>query len=53
MPADLRALGYGERDVAALVEGTFAQQRLLANAPRPVAREDLAGLFTDALRGVT
>jgi hydroxyacid-oxoacid transhydrogenase len=52
MPADLRALGYGEHDVAALVEGTFAQQRLLANAPRPVAREDLAALFTDALRGV-
>jgi len=52
MPSDLRALGYGERDVAALVEGTFAQQRLLANAPRPVGREDLAALFTDALRGV-
>jgi len=24
----------------------------LANAPRPVGREDLAALFTDALRGV-
>lgn len=50
VPTELVALGYAERDVPALVEGAFAQQRLLANAPRPVAREDLAALFTDALR---
>jgi alcohol dehydrogenase class IV len=49
MPADLAALGYGERDVEGLVEGAFAQQRLLANAPRAVGREDLAALFSDAL----
>jgi alcohol dehydrogenase class IV len=49
VPLELVALGYAERDVPALVEGAFAQQRLLANAPRPVAREDLAALFTDAL----
>jgi hydroxyacid-oxoacid transhydrogenase len=48
MPSGLRALGYGEADLPALVEGAFAQQRLLANAPRPVAREDLAGLFAAA-----
>jgi alcohol dehydrogenase class IV len=49
VPDELVALGYAERDIPALVEGAFAQQRLLANAPRPVAREDLAALFTDAL----
>jgi alcohol dehydrogenase class IV len=48
MPNGLRDLGYAEADVPALVEGAFAQQRLLANAPRPVGRDDLAQLFTDA-----
>jgi alcohol dehydrogenase class IV len=45
MPSGLRELGYAERDVPALVEGTLAQQRLLANAPRSVTREDLNDLF--------
>jgi alcohol dehydrogenase class IV len=45
MPAGLRELGYADADIPALVEGAFAQQRLLANAPRSVAREDLADLF--------
>jgi alcohol dehydrogenase class IV len=45
MPSGLRELGYAERDLPALVEGAFAQQRLLANAPRAVTREDLAELF--------
>ncbi|MBV8750397.1 MAG: iron-containing alcohol dehydrogenase [Candidatus Eremiobacteraeota bacterium] len=49
MPNGLRALGYGDADVGALVDGAFAQQRLLANAPRPVTREDLAALFTEAM----
>ena len=49
MPNGLRALGYTEGDVPALVEGAFAQQRLLGNAPRPVTREDLAELFAGAM----
>ena len=49
MPNGLHALGYGDADVAALVDGAFAQQRLLANAPRNVGREDLAALFADAM----
>lgn len=49
MPNGLRALGYGDADVPALVEGAFAQQRLLANAPLPVLREDLAALFAGAM----
>jgi alcohol dehydrogenase class IV len=48
MPNGLRALGYTDADIPALVEGAFAQQRLLANAPRLVEREDLADLFRDA-----
>ena len=48
MPSGLRALGYGDDDVPALVEGAFAQQRLLGNAPRPVGREELTGLFIAA-----
>lgn len=48
MPSGLRALGYDDPDVPALVEGAFAQQRLLGNAPRPVGREELCGLFTAA-----
>ena len=49
MPNGLRALGYGEADVGALVAGAYAQQRLLANAPRPVGEEDLAALFAGAM----
>jgi alcohol dehydrogenase class IV len=48
MPNGLAAIGYGDADIAGLVEGAFAQQRLLANAPRAVEREDLAALFADA-----
>jgi len=48
MPSGLRALGYTDADVPALVEGAFAQQRLLGNAPRAVGREDLTALFAAA-----
>jgi hydroxyacid-oxoacid transhydrogenase len=48
MPSGLRALGYADADVPALVEGAFAQQRLLGNAPRAVGREDLTALFRSA-----
>jgi alcohol dehydrogenase class IV len=49
MPLGLADLGYGAGDVAALVDGAFAQQRLLSNAPLPVTQADLAALFTAAL----
>ena len=48
MPSGLRALGYADADVPALVEGAFAQQRLLGNAPRAVGREELTALFRSA-----
>jgi len=49
MPNGLRALGYAEADVPRLVAGAFAQQRLLANAPRPVGEAELAALFARAM----
>ncbi|HEY0614200.1 MAG TPA: hydroxyacid-oxoacid transhydrogenase [Candidatus Elarobacter sp.] len=49
MPNGLRALGYGDGDVPSLVAGAFVQQRLLANAPRPVGEAELAELFAGAM----
>ncbi|WP_185994576.1 hydroxyacid-oxoacid transhydrogenase [Nocardioides campestrisoli] len=49
IPDGLSAVGYGEGDVDALVEGAMAQQRLLATAPRPVSAEDLATVFRDSM----
>ncbi|HZO94606.1 MAG TPA: hydroxyacid-oxoacid transhydrogenase [Candidatus Baltobacteraceae bacterium] len=49
MPNGLSALGYSPADVPALVEGAYAQQRLLSNAPRRVGEDDLSGLFADAM----
>jgi hydroxyacid-oxoacid transhydrogenase len=48
-PAGLRALGYGEGDVPALVEGALRQQRLLAVAPREPGADDLAAILTASL----
>jgi hypothetical protein len=49
LPPDLAAVGYGAADVAPLVTGTLAQQRLLANAPCPIDGSILERLFTAAL----
>jgi len=48
-PDGLRALGYGEDDVPALVEGALRQQRLLAVAPREPDAADLAAILTASL----
>ncbi len=48
-PDGLRALGYGEDDVPALVEGALRQQRLLAVAPREPDADDLAAILTASL----
>jgi hydroxyacid-oxoacid transhydrogenase len=50
IPNGISGVGYDERDVAALSEGAFAQQRLLTNAPREVKRDDLGRLFRGAMR---
>src|SRR5713226_10451365 len=41
IPNGLAALGYGEADVPALIDGTLKQQRLLVNCPRDVGAEEL------------
>ncbi len=49
MPNGLRALGYTAADIPALVEGTLPQHRVTKLSPRPAGREELAGLFEDAM----
>jgi alcohol dehydrogenase class IV len=41
IPNGLAALGYGDADVDALIDGTLKQQRLLVNCPRTVGDEEL------------
>jgi alcohol dehydrogenase class IV len=48
MPNGIGALGYGDGDLAALAQGAFAQQRLLANSPVAVNEEDLLALYRGA-----
>jgi len=48
MPNGIGALGYDDADVAALAEGAYAQQRLLANSPVPVSEKDLQSLYRGA-----
>jgi alcohol dehydrogenase class IV len=50
IPNGLTAVGYAERDIAALVAGTLRQPRLLAGAPRPVGAADLEAILRDSLR---
>jgi hydroxyacid-oxoacid transhydrogenase len=49
-PDGAAAFGYGEPDVAGLVEGTMKQQRLLACCPRPVGPEDVARIIRASMR---
>jgi len=50
IPNGVSGVGYGEGDVGALLEGAFAQQRLLTNSPRDISRDDLGRLFRGAMR---
>ena len=49
VPNGCAAVGYTAADIPALVAGAAPQQRLLANAPAPVGRSELAALFAGAL----
>jgi alcohol dehydrogenase class IV len=49
VPNGLAAVGYGEGDVDALVEGTMKQQRLLATAPRDVDEAAAASILRRSL----
>jgi hydroxyacid-oxoacid transhydrogenase len=50
MPNGLQDVGYEERDVDALVEGTLPQHRVTKLAPRPATPDDLRQLFMGAMR---
>ncbi len=49
-PTGLTAVGYTERDIPALVDGTLKQPRLLAGAPRSVDATDLDWILRDAMQ---
>jgi hydroxyacid-oxoacid transhydrogenase len=49
VPNGLRAVGYTESNIPALVEGTLLQRRLTTLSPRPAEAEDLERLFEDAM----
>ncbi len=48
-PNGLKAVGYTEADIPALVEGGWKQQRLLVGSPRPVSREDLTRIIEESM----
>jgi len=49
IPNGLRGVGYSEEDLDNLVAKSWPQQRLLVNAPLEVTKDDLRGLFRDAM----
>ena len=50
MPAGIAELGFDAGELDALCDGSYPQRRLLENAPRSVARDELRATFADALR---
>ena len=48
-PRGVAELGYGEDDVAAIVDGAMKQQRLLVVAPTEVGPNELAGIVRDSM----
>ncbi|RVU38025.1 iron-containing alcohol dehydrogenase [Hwanghaeella grinnelliae] len=50
IPNGLNGVGYSEEDLDKLVDKAWPQQRLLVNAPKSVSKDDLRGIFVDAMR---
>ena len=50
IPNGLTAVGYGESDVQALIEGTLKQPRLLAGAPRTIGAGELDWILRDSMQ---
>jgi hydroxyacid-oxoacid transhydrogenase len=44
----LSAMGYGEADVPALIDGTLKQQRLLVNSPRDTGADELRQIINSS-----
>jgi Alcohol dehydrogenase, class IV len=49
VPTNLREIGFTRGDLDALVEGAWAQQRLLVLSPKAISKEDLRALFAEML----
>jgi len=49
IPNGLKSIGYSEKDIDALVEGTLPQHRVIKLSPKPVERSDLEKLFLGAM----
>ncbi len=49
IPNGLRAVGFTNDDIPALVEGTLPQHRVTKLSPRPAGKEELAAMFEDAM----
>jgi hydroxyacid-oxoacid transhydrogenase len=50
IPRGLRAVGYDDKDIPALVKGTLPQARVTKLAPRPANEDDLAHLFKESMQ---
>jgi alcohol dehydrogenase class IV len=48
IPNGVHAVGYEERDIPALIDGTLKQPRLLAGAPRTIGAQELDVILHDA-----
>ena len=49
MPNGLKAVGYSEDDIPALVAGTLPQHRVTKLSPRPAGEAELTQLFKDSM----
>jgi hydroxyacid-oxoacid transhydrogenase len=49
MPNGLKAVGYTEDDIPALVAGALPQHRVTKLSPRPVDAEDFTRMFRDSM----
>ncbi|MBI2217579.1 MAG: iron-containing alcohol dehydrogenase [Candidatus Rokubacteria bacterium] len=50
IPNGISAVGYGEHDLPALIDGTLKQPRLLAGAPRAIGAQELDSILRDSMR---
>jgi alcohol dehydrogenase class IV len=50
IPNGLAALGFGDADVGAIVDGALQQQRLLAGCPRPVGAAELEAIVRASMQ---